>query len=475
MKLFPKLALGITALLLVSTLGLSLSFYWIEERSLRTQAGAARAAVLQNLVHMTQESFLANDDLLLIKYAGWLRKWNPSVVSASVVAPDGDVIAHSEPGHLGKAAPIAEADPRHVLVLSAPVPLGGGRSATASVSFSEQAIAEALDHQLALLKRRVIWVGGSALGLGLVMAFLIALSWTRPIRVLTAAAEEVGQGKYQIDLKGLPRRRDELGAFSRIFQSMAEQLRQLDQMKEDFVSAVTHELRSPLGAIESYLNVIEEEWRDDASNPVWKTYLERMRLNTQRLTRFVNDLLDVAALERGKITLDRRPVPIGPIIQDVLNLFTPKMAERRLVVRTDIAADLPPAFADAEKVRQVLTNLLSNAIKFTPAEGLIEAGVRKKTAETLEVFVKDSGIGIPRDEHQRIFNKFEQVPGARQAVKGPKGTGLGLSICRALVELHGGMIGVTSAPKEGSRFFFTLPLAGAAQAALTTSVQGELV
>ncbi len=253
----------------------------------------------------------------------------------------------------------------------------------------------------------------------------------------------------------------ELGFLSKSFQAMAEQLQELDQMKEDFVSAVTHELRSPLGAIESYLNLINEEIRDGISLSTWQTYIERLRINTQRLTRFVNDLLDVAALERGKVKLEQQPLNLAILIQDVAAFYAVKIAEKKLVCHTAIPeAPLSKAWADPDKIRQVLINLLSNAIKFTPEHGTLEIGVKELSSEKrLRVYVKDSGFGIAAEDQAKIFNKFEQVHTTRQNVKGPKGTGLGLSICRALVELHGGTLGVESAPGEGSCFYFTLPLA----------------
>ena len=477
MKLFPKLALTMSCLVLLTTVGLSLTFYWMEERSLRHQADQERRAVLGNLVHMVEESFLTNDDLLLIKYTGWVQKWNPSIVSASVVDAQGDILAHSEPRRIGQQMPAADAESTRAqaLVLSAPINLGSHGTATASVGFSEAALEETLQAQLRVLKRRVLWIAGGTLGLGLLITFILALSWTRPMRILTQAAGQVGKANYHIDLKTLPKRRDEMGAFSRIFQSMTDQLKELDHMKEDFVSAVTHELRSPLGAIESYLNVIDEEMSGGISQADWRTYIDRLRVNTQRLTRFVNDLLDVAALDRGKVSLERRTMNVGLVIQDVLALFSAKMGERKLTVRTDIPADVPQVSADADKVRQVLTNLLSNAIKFTPAGGVIEVGVKSLPSENcVEVYLKDSGAGISEENQGRIFNKFEQVHAARQTIKGPKGTGLGLSICRALVELHGGRIGVTSRLGEGSRFYFTLPV-GVPEVAGAEKVLGGLV
>jgi signal transduction histidine kinase len=288
----------------------------------------------------------------------------------------------------------------------------------------------------------------------------------------------VGQGKYQLDLAATNRRRDELGFLSKAFQTMAEELQQLDRMKEDFVSAVTHELRSPLGAIESYLNLIHEELQDGISPSTWQTYMDRLRVNTRRLTRFVNDLLDVAALERGKVTLHEAPVNLAIFIQDVAAFYAAKIAERKLVCRIVVPeTPVPEVRADPDKIRQVLVNLVSNAIKFTPEQGAIEIGVKALPQEKcVNVYVQDTGLGIAAEDQARIFNKFEQIRSARQNVKGPKGTGLGLSICRALIELHGGTIGVDSTPGEGSRFHFELPMASSsAKANRTRRIQGELV
>ena len=458
MKLFPKLALIISGLLISVSATLGLSFYLLERHNVREQVNLEQQALLQNLVHIAQESFLSNDDLLLVKYTSWLQKWNPSLVSASVVLPSGEVIAHSEPSEIGQYNPKSVA--AHALILQAPVRLGAHQLATATIAFSEASFEQTVHERLVQLQKRIAQFTSVALGLGLLISLLLTLSWTRPIAQLASAASLIGQGKWAIQLGTLERRRDELGFLGRSFRSMAEQLRELDMMKEDFVSAVTHELRSPLGAIESYLNLIATELAEGISLETWEMYLQRLRLNTQRLTRFVNDLLDVAAIERGKIHLERQAVDLNNVAQDVISLFVPKFQEKQLTCELLDAKDLPKAYADADKLRQVLINLVSNAIKFTPAGGHLTIRVENMTPrKQLRVAVSDTGLGISEADQLKIFNKFEQVRSARQAVKGPKGTGLGLAISRALVELHGGSIGVHSQVGAGSTFFFTVPIA----------------
>jgi len=514
MKLFPKLALTVSGLLIGTTVCLSLSFYWAQRRAIRAEADQERHLLLQNLVHIAQESFLTNDDLLLVKYTRWLQKWNPSLVSASVVSPQGEVLAHSEPSQIGQhlssdvqgpasdhpssafvedgLASIRDG-PRgvgrrtsdastEVLVLTQPVHLGNQWVATASAGFSERQFEATVQCRLRELQRRLGLIAAGAVAVGLMISFCLALSWTRPIGSLAQAAGRVGQGKYKLDLGATNRRRDELGFLSKAFQTMAEQLQQLDQMKEDFVSAVTHELRSPLGAIESYLNLINEELQDGIPPSTWRTYLDRLRVNTQRLTRFVNDLLDVAALERGKVTLQQVPVNLAILLQDVAALYAAKIAERKLTCRIVVPeVPVPEVWADADKIRQVVMNLVSNAIKFTPELGAIEIGLKGLPQEHgVSVYVLDTGMGIAAEDQAKIFNKFEQVHSARKDVKGPKGTGLGLSICRALIDLHGGTLSVDSRPGEGSRFHFELPVApsshpGDPRSGLPTGRQGELV
>jgi signal transduction histidine kinase len=464
MKLFPKLALSISSLLVGTLLCLSLFFYWSEERQLRFEAGQDRLAILHNLVHIAQESFLSNDDLLLVKYTRWLEKWNPSLVSASVVDPHGAILAHSEPTRIGKQDSLPPKGLSQVLVLSEPVRLGAQWVATASVAFSEQTLQMTLNHQLTLLKRRMEGIVFISLILGVCLALGLASSLSRPINELSRLAESIGQGHWDIEVGPLNRRPDELGSLTKAFSKMAEQLRQLDTMKEDFVSAVTHELRSPLGAIESYLNLIGQELHEGIPIPAWENYLERLRINTQRLTRFVNDLLDVAALERGKLKLECRSIQLISLAEDVVGLLALKLREKELSYEVVSPSNIPEVFADPEKIRQVVINLISNAIKFTPNKGRIE--IRLDTQETwgVRLSVRDSGLGIAEEDQVKIFSKFEQVHSARQTIKGPKGTGLGLAISRALIELHGQSLNVQSQKGQGSTFYFTLPYAKSIQA-----------
>ncbi len=471
MKLFPKLSLTVSGLLAGTTMALCGTFYLAESRTFRAEAEKERRALVQNVAHIARESFLTNDDLLLVKYTRWIQKWNPAITSLSVVSPRGEILAHSEPHQIGSVLPprsglsserssASEHDGRNaILVLTQAVHLGGQCVANVSAGFSEEKLQALMGARLAGLQERLELIALGAVAIGVLVSFGLARSWTRPIEALAQASGHVGKGIYQIEPLQATLRADELGLLSRSFQSMANDLQQLDAMKEDFVSAVTHELRSPLSAMESFLNLMDEEVREGTNQESWPLYIGRLQANAQRLTRFVNDLLDVAALERGKMVLDCQAFALDELVQEVLSFYAPKLDERSLLARVRVPRGaLPKAWADSNKVRQVLINLLSNAIKFTPDGGMIELGLEHLPKEgQLCVWVKDSGLGISPEDQKKIFDKFEQVKSARAAVKGPKGTGLGLAICRLLIEEHRGTLRVASRPGEGSCFSFTLP------------------
>jgi signal transduction histidine kinase len=459
LKLFPKLALSVSFLLIGLTVILTGSFYWAEQRQIRHDARLDQENVLGNLVHIAQEAFLTNDDLLLVKYTRWIRPWHPAMTSASVVDTHGAILSHSEPDQIGRQVEAVDAIPAtRTVVLSAPIRQGTHWIGTASVAFSQNRLDDVVHQRLRLLQSRLFGAAAWALILGFVLSFVTALSWTHPIKLLAHAAEQIGQGQWNYASAALETRQDELGTLAHSFRKMTDELQQLDQMKEDFVSAVTHELRSPLGAIESYLNLIADELHEGIPTAAWENYLERLRINTQRLTRFINDLLDVAALERGKLKLDRSPVNMILLAQDVVGLFALKLKEKHISYQVLGPAEVEPVNADADKIRHVLTNLVSNAIKFTPPGGHVLIRIEPQPLKHgLLISVSDTGVGIAEADQMKIFSKFEQVVSARKVIQGPKGTGLGLAISKALVELHGQTLNVKSRLGEGSTFFFSLP------------------
>ncbi|MGE5708090.1 MAG: ATP-binding protein [Bacteroidota bacterium] len=233
-----------------------------------------------------------------------------------------------------------------------------------------------------------------------------------------------------------------------------EALREIDQAKTHFLYAVTHVLRTPLNAITGFGSELEDGMVGPL-NEQQLAYVGHMMNGADRLLRLIDDLLDVARMEAGYFNLEIMEVDPLALVREVLETFLPKFEQKRLTVECDLSPDLPLIPGDPFRIGQVLSNLLFNAMKFTPEGGTIRVQSRVAEERVL-VEVSDSGIGIQEADLPKLFTRFYQVQGA---TKGVRGTGLGLAIAKALVEAHGGSIGVKSQWGEGSTFWFALPLA----------------
>jgi signal transduction histidine kinase len=244
----------------------------------------------------------------------------------------------------------------------------------------------------------------------------------------------------------------ELEATYRELEASHARLREVDQLKSDFLGNVSHELRTPLAAIKGYVdNLLDGVAGPLADKP--RHYLGRVRDNADRLGRMVSDLLDLTRIEAGKIELVPRALPVADLVSDAVDGLRHVASERRVRV----AVNLPPCpavWADPDRVHQVLANLLANAIKFSPPGGQVAVRASLNGDGLVRLAVEDTGPGIPLTERERVFDKFYQV--GRVEGERPPGTGLGLTIARHLVELHGGRIWVEDGPGGGAAFVVLL-------------------
>jgi two-component system, sensor histidine kinase ChiS len=248
-----------------------------------------------------------------------------------------------------------------------------------------------------------------------------------------------------------PKRRGKLSVKSG---AVERKLSELDRMKQDFISSVTHELRSPLTAIKGYVNLLLEG-RTGALSGKQISYLTIVKNNTSRLNRFINDIMDLAKLEEGMMDMKAEPVRLCNVAKEIAALMSSVAEERKIRVLLDVPENLPEIMADSDRVGQIITNLLGNALKFTPEGGTVTIKGEDKGG-CLQISVADTGIGMPKEALGKIFGKFEQVPENRGRTRGAKGTGLGLAVARGLVLAHGGKIWVESEVDRGTTFYFTL-------------------
>jgi signal transduction histidine kinase len=234
-----------------------------------------------------------------------------------------------------------------------------------------------------------------------------------------------------------------------------ERLKEVDKLKSQFLSNVSHELRTPLTAIGSLADNMIDGLTGDLNDKQTR-YMKGIKESTERLARLIRDLLDLSVIESGRTEMKRAKFALGGLIYEVVESLKPLAIEKNIaidVVRTN--GDLT-AWADRDKITQILTNLIVNAIKFSPAGGSLRLSMGPASDPSfLEVAVSDTGPGIPSNELEKIFHEFYQISQPNR--EKTAGVGLGLAISKKLVEMHGGSIRIESVPGQGSTFFFTLP------------------
>jgi Na+/proline symporter/nitrogen-specific signal transduction histidine kinase len=233
-----------------------------------------------------------------------------------------------------------------------------------------------------------------------------------------------------------------------------ERLKELDRLKDDFVSTVSHELRTPLTSIRTFSQILRDN--PDLEPAERARQLGIVIKESERLTRLINQILDVSKLESGNVEWHPGPVDMKEIIEDTVAAMSELFKEKSIELRTRVPERVPAVTADLDRIVQVMLNLLSNAVKFCdPGAGSVEIGL-SQAAGAVRIDVRDNGPGIAAADQQAIFDKFRQV-GDPLAEK-PQGTGLGLHICKRIVERLGGRIWVSSVRGEGTCFSFTLPI-----------------
>ncbi len=299
---------------------------------------------------------------------------------------------------------------------------------------------------------------GIALCLSGAVGLLLSQAIARPVRRLTAAAGAVAQG--QLDQQVPVRSGDELGRLSQAFNEMTARLRAARQTQVDFVANVSHDLRTPLTAIKGMIETLRDGAVDDRQ--VRDRFLQTIEDETDRLTRLVNDLLLLSRADSEALNLQREPVDVAQLAVAMVNRLTPQAESQGVTLRVQAGGDAPSAWADPDRIEQVLLNLLDNAVKYSRPGGSVTVAVSGQPGRSVQVRVRDEGIGIPAGDLPRIGQRFYRADKARSRADalsgpGPGGSGLGLAIARALVAAHGGQLWLESREGQGTIVTFTLP------------------
>lgn len=247
--------------------------------------------------------------------------------------------------------------------------------------------------------------------------------------------------------------RDNLEKSRAELEAANDKLKELDLMKSEFLNTVSHELRTPLTSIKAFAEILLDNVGEDVETQT--EFLEIINKESDRLTRLINNLLDLSRIEAGRMKWDSEQLDLHEIAESALNALRGSAEKKGLIVEADLEEDLPTV-GDKDKLIQVVTNLLGNAIKFTSEGGKIVVRAHRKDLLTARIEVADSGVGIAPEFHESIFEKFSQVDSSE--TRDIKGSGLGLPIARSISEHHGGKLFVESEAGVGSTFIVELPL-----------------
>ncbi|MNS81343.1 Non-motile and phage-resistance protein [compost metagenome] len=242
---------------------------------------------------------------------------------------------------------------------------------------------------------------------------------------------------------------------ARLQQERLHALEASDRLKDEFLSILSHELRTPINAIMGFGSVLDDEIAGPL-NPAQHTYTAKILSSADALLALIEDLLIVSRVQAGKFSVALQPTSFSGLVDDALASQSPAADKKAITLVNQVPAGLPLLQADPLRLTQVINNLLSNALKFTPPGGRVS--VRADVTDgRLRCEVTDTGIGIAEADQPKLFQRFSQLD--MSSTRAASGAGLGLSIVKAIVEAHGGTVGVTSEPGAGAAFWFTLPLA----------------
>jgi signal transduction histidine kinase len=287
--------------------------------------------------------------------------------------------------------------------------------------------------------------------LGMIVAFLIVRSINEPLRRLTKGTRAIAKGQFWHRLYA--RGNDEFAELARDFNVMTAQLGELDQMKKDFVSHVSHDLKAPLASIRQIMHLLLQQIPGTLNEQ--QTSLIQLSYNSaERLAAMVGNLLDVSRMEAGTMEYQMKGLDIIPVINGVIDEFDVQARDKG--IRFRLQCDQPSVYVecDRDRIVQVIGNLYENALKFSPNASEIVTRVGHGEKQEIMISVSDSGPGVPDDHKERIFQKFHQVKTGKKLAG--QGVGLGLAICKTIVEAHRGEIWVEDNPQGGSVFSFLL-------------------
>ncbi|QHW31123.1 HAMP domain-containing histidine kinase [Paenibacillus rhizovicinus] len=302
-----------------------------------------------------------------------------------------------------------------------------------------------------------ITIGAAAISF--VVHFLLTRPLAQWLRVLATGTERVASGDFNIDVPQIGPQEfqqlaDQFNQMSGRLRDMFEKLRVSEEARSELVANVSHDLRTPMASIQSFVEALQDDVIQDQET--FNRYLQTIRLETRKLNGLIEDLFQLSRLHAGAIELHQHTVAVDSLFVEVLHSHYMLLRETGLEVEVRVPDDIGSIWIDEFEIKRALGNLLQNAIQYAPVASTILFEARPSTGDFVELSLRDEGPGIDENDLKRVFDRFYRSDPSRGREGG--GAGLGLAIVQSIVERHGGKVGVDSRIGEGSRFWFTVPL-----------------
>ncbi|MDP5273704.1 sensor histidine kinase [Chengkuizengella axinellae] len=302
-----------------------------------------------------------------------------------------------------------------------------------------------------------VTIGASLLSF--IIHFIVMHPVQKSLRLIREQAKRISEGDFQGEVPNIgPKEFKALAVqFNEMNEKLDESFRKITQTessRRELVANVSHDLRTPLASIQSYVEALQDDVIQDKNKK--NEYLNTIQMETKRLGNLIEDLFHLSRLDAGADHFEPEPSYIDPIIIETLQGFAIQIEEKGLDVSVNIPDNSPKLSMMPNKIIRVLQNLIGNAIRHSPKGSTLELSIKNIDGQKVLVSVKDEGEGLPTEEKERIFERFYRTDKSRNRYSG--GSGLGLAIAKGIIDLHGGEIGVDSEEGKGSRFWFTLQL-----------------
>lgn len=387
----------------------------------------------------------ANTSLIILNNKGNVITASPSLHLSHPNATDTATIQSALRGKSQMHSGYSSLFEENGLMVAVPMRQSGNITGVV-VLFRPESVIQTGFHQQEWL---LVLAGMGAIFMALGFTVVLSKRIAQPLKQMAAATKELGKGNYEMKLP--VEGEDEVANLGESINELAKNLNHLETSRKEFLADISHELRTPMSYIRGYSQVLEEGLAQSPDEV--QKYLRIINDESKRLEHLVDDLFVLAQADAGMLTVEKQPTKLDEIVRQVVERMQKKAGDKQIQIRL-VSPSLPIVFVDPTRMEQVLINLVDNAIRYTPTKGQIIVQ-SKIEGKWLEVSVSDTGIGIPKEELPRIWDRLYRVEKSRSRARG--GTGLGLAIVKQIVELHGGEVMAESVETQGTTMRFRIP------------------